>query len=160
MNILIRLPTDRTKLGHLQLLNTDGTILVTADCLGKSDNAFAAAQGNPTRDPKRRGGDLPLGQYKCEPTRFHEHVSEGDEHSYGPYGFVRLTPTAGDALIAATEGHRTGLLIHGGELNAAGAMRSTHGCCRVTNETMLVILDEVDKRPGEPLTCGVVLLAT
>lgn len=161
MNLLIRLPHDRTKLGTIQMLTQDGTILVSAECLGKSDNAFAAAQGNPTRDPKKRGGDLPYGSYKCDATRFHEHVSEGDEHSYGPHGYIRLTPTAGDALIAASEGKRSGLLIHGGALNpaytATRGLRPTHGCLRVTDETILAMLNEVDKRPEEPLTCGVVL---
>lgn len=163
MNILIRLPRDRTMLGTIQLMTVDGSIILgPVDCLGKSDNEFAEEQDNPTRDPTRRGGDLPYGTYSCKAVLFGADVTEQEVHSYGPHGFIRLTPTAGDALIAAAEGKRSGLLIHGGALNPKyvqwHTLKPTHGCARVTNETIKAMLDAVGQVPGEPLTCAAVPL--
>jgi len=51
------LPRDRVKPGLFFLLNPDGRLLMTGPCLGKADNARAAAEHNPARDPVLPYGD-------------------------------------------------------------------------------------------------------
>lgn len=130
MKITISSPADRTKPGFL----------VCGDfgcpCYLKADNAAARRSGNASRDPLKRNGDTPLGVYwgvlegPWEPIR-----------SYGPYQVIALAPIGGDALIAHKAGRR-GLAIHGGAPAADGrSFRPTHGCVRVRNHDMRLLLD-------------------
>jgi hypothetical protein len=126
MLVRVTLPRDRHQLGMLEVLSDD-TVLFACACYGKSDNAYAAQNGNPERDPLRIGGDLPMGTYSGRVNGVLLSL-----HTYGPHPVVRLDPTGGDAAIAERNGRR-GLLAHGGALNAQGKLRPTHGCLRLAD---------------------------
>lgn len=133
MKLVAIFDKDRTKYGVLTFVGTGAPIAWTA--FGKSDNANAVAQNNPTRDPIKIGGDLPSGSYN---------VVVGEiltpHRTYGPNAVLRLDPQAGQAITAKRNG-RTGLLIHGGEVRAnTGHLRPTYGCLRVSNEDMVDLL--------------------
>jgi len=140
MSILIdvQLPRDRTQTGSLSVSDDAGTALAGPfDALGKADNAAAKARGNPTRDPTRSFGDTPTGGYRG----FVNHLTRtpANDRTYGPQAIITLDPTSGQAKIAKTNG-RFGLLIHGGDLNAAGRLRPTFGCVRLSNPSMKKLL--------------------
>ena len=124
MLITVTVPHDRTQLGTLKVDEFE------CRCFCKSDTAAAVAAGNPTRDPKKKDGDMPCGAYTATVGEV-----EQPEHSYGPHPVIRLMPIEGDALIRAkNEGlkpGKLGLLLHSGPLNAQGKLRPTHGCIRV-----------------------------
>lgn len=156
MKIEVKLPTDRTHLGNLLLLNDDGDIVLgPVPCLANSDSEYAQINGNPTRDPLKRGGDTPLGQWTATWEKFTGSVGESVEHSYGPHGKVHLHATGGDALTAQNNG-RTGICIHSGPLNPAYTatlgLRPTHGCIRIMDEPMLDLLTEMAAHDGS-VTC-------
>ena len=146
MKILAQLPANRLILGTWSLLNDDGsTNLGPFQCDGKSDNANAAAHGNPTRDPRRQFGDTPTGDYLGTLA----HVPDTPENRYG-YGLpdasggipvIWLTPQKGDGTSDAwvrqsSEGLSVnmGLAIHSGPPNATGAIRPTFGCLRTSEQ--------------------------
>ncbi len=129
--ITVTIHKDRAALGVLIC----GTF--TADCLALSDNQAAVDAGNPTHDPLKPMGDLPTGTYRCQI------VNAGDPvHSYGPHRRLLLTGINGDALTAMAV--RSGLMVHGGDLNPAytwwGGLRPTHGCLRLKDEDMAALL--------------------
>jgi hypothetical protein len=117
----------------------DGERMVfSCPCLGRADALNAAQAGNPTRDPLRRNGDTPTGQYTG---RIERHAME-PERNYGKCPPIRLIPTGGDALIAHNNGRR-GLLIHGGHLWPNGIMRPANGCVRVEDKYQNAILSHL-----------------
>lgn len=126
-----RLYLDRTKPG---VLNAPDFATTSWRCLGKADSQEAARHDNPKRDPTRPFGDHPCGEYRL--IAIHEFPVPS--YTYGP-GWLSLEPVSGDALQAHLNG-RFGILIHGGELRG-GALRPTHGCLRVDNETMVTLLN-------------------
>jgi hypothetical protein len=142
MKIVAQLPANRLILGTWSLLNDDGsTNLGPFQCDGKSDNAAAAAHGNPTRDPRKAFGDTPTGNYIARLA----HVPDTPENRYG-YGLpddsgaipvIWLTPQEGDGTSDAwarqtSEGLdvNMGLAIHSGPPNGSNALRPTYGCLR------------------------------
>lgn len=131
MKITIRFPADRTQLGVLTVEGSQFTCV----CYGKSDNAAAQKRGNPTRNPLLPFGDTPLGTYRATVGKAYAWQAR----SYGPHPVIRLEPTGGDALKAAAN-KRSGLLIHGGDRNASGKLRPTHGCVRLGNEDQKMLL--------------------
>src|SRR5690349_7872300 len=159
MRIEVKLPKGRAFPGTLSAFaeNGDGTekcVFGPVPCLGRADAYAAAQHGNPGRNPLRPYGDTPVGSYDCTL------LSPGDNlRSYGPHGRIALRATAGDALAAANsgvdadpdDGHRSGLLIHGGAPGPRGGLRPTHGCLRLSDENMAALL-AVFK---EPCTCTV-----
>lgn len=126
LELRARLPTDRTKRGELELVEDGDVIGGPWPAYGKADNAEAAAQGNPERDPTQPFGDHPAGVYRIECFRASEH---GQARRFGPGRFV-LEPICGDAARADENG-RVGLLIHGGSLDRDGELRATFGCLRI-----------------------------
>lgn len=126
MLVRVTLSADRRQLGKLEVLNNE-TVLFECACYAKSDNLFAQQNGNPERDPLRIGGDLPTGTYTGRVSSILT-----PPHTYGPHPVVRLDPTGGEAEIAERNGRR-GLLAHGGDLNAQGNLRPTHGCLRLAD---------------------------
>lgn len=137
MRIEITFQRDRRILGVLAL--HDGERMVfSCPCLGRADALNAAQAGNPTRDPLRRNGDTPTGQYTG---RIERHAME-PERNYGKCPPIRLIPTGGDALIAHNNGRR-GLLIHGGHLWPNGIMRPANGCVRVEDKYQNAILSHL-----------------
>ena len=147
MKILISLQKDRNKPGKLTVydapLGAGRTSPCSCACLGKSDNAAAAAHGNPARNPLLPFGDIPTGTYAGVWS-----VPLIPARSYGPNPVLVLNPVSGDALTAKNNG-RFGLLIHGGDLNAAGKFRPTHGCVRVGNDDMAWLAGLGGEREGE-----------
>jgi len=141
MKLHIDLPRDRADdSGWITLLDDSGATLDSAACRGKADNERAITEGNPTRDPERPFGDTPTGTAVIKSiTRF----PLGDAGQYAKYGpaFLRLEATGGQMLLAAQNG-REGIGIHGGlPRSNDGGLRSTHGCPRVANATILRLLE-------------------
>lgn len=138
--ILVRVTADRTQLGDLQAFDDSNTVVFgPVPCYCKADNAEAAKKGNPTRNPELRFGDTPTGNYNgfiAPPA-----VGADEKHlrMFGPSQVISLDPVSGQALRAKQNG-RTGILIHGGALNAAGKLRPTFGCVRLANEHQAALL--------------------
>lgn len=150
MRIEVVLSKARTFPGTLSaFIDAPGTstVLGPMACLGKADNYAATQHQNPTRDPLRAYGNTPTGQYRCtlEPAAPSD---PGDLRSYGPNKRILLTPTGGQALRAANagdpgepdDGHRAGLMIHGGAPGDRGGLRPTHGCLRLSNDDMAALV--------------------
>lgn len=128
LKIHITLPRDRRKPGIFRLLDMSDRVLFDAPCLGKADNARAAREGNPTRDPKRPYGDTPTGDYA--PARVWR--LDPPHRVMGPL-VIELEGASGDALQARINGRR-GLAIHGGRGDAR--LVATLGCIRLRDKSM------------------------
>lgn len=148
VHIHVALDGDRQNTGFIMVIDDRGTPLAGPfRVLGRADGATAAGKRNPDRTPTRPYGDTPTGQYSVPeggvfPTG---NGTNYQERSFGTNGAIRMEGVDGDALIAAENG-RTGLLIHGGDLNAAGRLRPTYGCLRVRNDAMRAIMNALDGR--------------
>ncbi|MBI4907497.1 MAG: L,D-transpeptidase [Acidobacteria bacterium] len=141
--ITVTLQRDRTKTGTLTVTSAAGATLAGPfDALCKADNAAAAARGNPSRDPTKSYGDTPTGKYRGFVSALAR--TPVNDRTYGPQSVITLDPVSGQAKTAKENG-RWGLLIHGGALNAAGKLRPTFGCVRVSNTSMQILLG---KLPG------------
>lgn len=148
MELIALLPKDRTKLGMLEV--RDGAKLIeTFQVYAKADNAMAAKHGNAKRNPIKPFGDTPLGTWNARLGKAFTSVE--DIRTYGPNPVLTLWPTGGQALIShEPKNRRTGIWLHGGDLNASGALRPTYGCLRVHDSTM-ARLHELSKQHG-PIT--------
>lgn len=145
MKISVLLPRDRTRPGTLFLFS--GTVeIFSADCLGKADNAQAAKNGNPTRDPVRPWGDTPTGTYHPVKVRRFE-----PEHAtLGPYA-IPLLGAGGQALEACTarpdKPARTELYVHATRTNDAGRgedrLIPTYGCLRLEDGDMKALVEAI-----------------
>lgn len=150
--ILVILPADRSRLGRLLVEREGRTVFGPVPCYGRSDDRTARERGNPDRDPLKPFGDTPLGVYRC-------HLGAAAPapalvRGYGPHGWVALDPVSGPALQAKKNG-RFGLLIHGGDLNAAGKLRPTYGCVRVSNRDMVGLMSRLREGAGNGMGCRV-----
>lgn len=157
--IKVTLPRGRQFPGSLRLTttsvggaNTELTLFGPIPVLGRADSADAARHGNPDRNPLKPYGDTPTGTFACTV------VGAGDSlRSYGPHGRILLRAVGGAALLAAgdglaittDDGHRAGLMIHGGAPGNGGGLRPTHGCLRLSNENMAALLAVLK----EPVQC-------
>lgn len=151
LRIQIRLPEDRKKAGNLSLF-VDGQLMAGPfNAVGKADGNTATARGNPERARLLQFGDTPLGGYAVGALLATGPETPYGERSYGPNGAVRLVPTSGEALEASQIGGRSGLLIHGGDLNAKGLLRPTNGCVRISNTDMqeLMVAIRLNENPLE-----------
>lgn len=160
--IVVQLPADRTQTGTLSLVADDGTTVVGPfKTYGKADGGTATANNNPTRSSLLPFGDTPLGTYSVPGLEVTGDGTGRSTHSYGPNGAIRLNPTEGDAQTAAIDG-RLYLLIHGGDLNAAGALRPTNGCLRLSNDDMKSLINAIAVEAqisGPPNACNLSVLA-
>lgn len=147
LKINVYLHLDRSIPGVMTVRRlNEGDIFLVARCLGKSDNAAAAAHGNPKRDQMLPFGDLPTGKYRGVFT------GPGQpKRTYGPHQRIHLVPEEGNAQIAVDNNGRYALQIHGGDLNAKGDLRPTHGCLRVDD----FVMDFLQKRKDDGLTIEV-----
>lgn len=148
MHVDVELYRDRSRVGNLRL--DDGERF---RCLGKSDDSAAKANGNPSRDPLKPFGDLPVGDYlACRSVP--KNATPEDVRSYGEGPVWVLNPKSGQALDSMLNG-RHGILIHAGDTGAplpAGSLRPTHGCLRVDGNTIAAL----DQRFGStPFTVTV-----
>lgn len=149
----VLLPRDRLKLGTIELLKSADLasgfpwqqVIPPIKCYGKADSQAAAGAGNPKRDPLRLYGDFPLGEYSCRLVLVAppDKLSVAFKREYGPYGFIELTPTAGDALTAAKNG-RYGLRVHAGDATPLGTLRPTHGCLRISDADFLALRQAIE----------------
>lgn len=157
--IVVSLQADRTKLGTLQLLADDGSLIAGPfSAYGKADGQTANLQGNASRNTLLPFGDTPAGTYAVPGLEATGGATNRSSHSYGPNGAIRLNPTGGDADTAATLGGRQYLLIHGGDLNGSGQLRPTNGCIRLSNVDMVSLLNAISveaKLTAPPNACTV-----
>lgn len=108
-------------------------------CLGKSDKTAAADHENPTCDPLQPFGNIPTGTYTGART-----VAGKPSRSYGPNKRFLLTATGGQALEACkAPDPRWGLMIHGGDPLPSGGLRPTHGCLRLADTDMAMLVELV-----------------
>lgn len=137
IKIQVTLPQDRTKLGHMEIRDAAGSRLAGPfRAFGKADNATAAHNGNPDRNPERAFGDTPLGEYHG--AIGYELGTLANVHKFGkraangsiPVVILRPVRAESQAWHAQLNG-RSGLLIHFGALASDGrALRPTNGCVR------------------------------
>lgn len=128
MTLRAILPRDRNLVGKLIAFD-NGTEIFECPVLGKSDNARAKREGNPTRDSLKRFGDTPTGTWRCR-----KHGPVPPASTYGVHPVIVMTPLSGDALRAST---RSGIWLHGGapgRNKATKLLRPTFGCLRVADE--------------------------
>ena len=155
--IAISLPNDRTKIGTLQLVADDGTLIAGPfDAYGKADGQAAKNNANPSRNSLLPFGDTPTGTYMVPGLEATGDGTTRSTHSYGPNGAIRLNPTGGDAATAAIAG-RQFLLIHGGDLNPARQLRPTNGCVRLSDADMVALLNAISveaKLTSPPDSCS------
>ena len=153
MKLVATLPRNRNIPGELVVMDDDGNVLHRCPVLGKADNARAAREGNPTRDPLRRFGDTPTGVYRLSKAGPWAPAS-----TYGVYPVLVMTPVSGDALRSHQGAHpRRGLAIHEGapgQNPATAFLRPTFGCLRVSRDDMGQIWT-LARTFGEPETIEV-----
>ncbi|CAN7366185.1 L,D-transpeptidase [Massilia sp. LjRoot122] len=134
----LMLSTDRNMSGLLQVQQElDGRVLAIFEALGRGSKG-----GGDTQLIEK--GNTPTGHYSV--TRV---VPTGswNQTSYGPHGALRLEPASGNAKIAGDVIGRKGLLVHGGDLGksnywrGSGELRATHGCVRLSNDSMKQLID-------------------
>ncbi len=131
--ILVQLNPDRTQGGMLSIYDSSGSqVGYSLSVLGKAAVDTATAHGNPLADPILQFGDTPAGDYDFIALTDYT-PPYTDTRKYGPNGVIKLDPNGGQALIAKNNG-RTGILIHGGDLNPGGSLRRTNGCLRLRND--------------------------
>ena len=149
IEIIVNLPNDRYVPGTLVIKNTKGKQILSVEALGRS---FPNKNypDNLERDPLKQGGDTPLGGY--EVTGFRETPKDDkSQRSFGPNGKLDLKPTSGQALDAAKV--RFGIQIHGGAPNSNGNLRPTYGCVRVSDASMLLILQTLAQAEATEAMC-------
>lgn len=122
-NIIILLPRNRLHVGRLIVADADVLSLHECDCLGKADNARAARERNPERDPTRPYGDTPAGLFSSPGI-----VTFAAPHPRLGHAWLPMEGIQGQAHKAVLGG-RTGLGIHAGRGN--DRLVPTYGCVRV-----------------------------
>jgi len=141
MNWVALLPADRSQQGTLEVW-IDGALRASYPCLGKADDAMAKQKGNPKRERLRPFGDTPLGTWTVRVG-----IRKREIDVYGPHPVLMLWPTGGEAMAAySSPNRRSGIWIHGGRFNAAGGLRPTYGCVRVSDQTMAELHDFIARR--------------
>ena len=122
MQIDISLPLNRWRRGQVRLLDDEGVVILTAECLGKADGGKAKAEGNADRDPAQPWGDTPTGKFAPAKVQwFDKRLNVGE-------AWIPLEGVSGQALEAKGNG-RTGLGIHAAR--GSGKLVATHGCVRM-----------------------------
>jgi hypothetical protein len=117
--------------GRMTVADEAGNILAVVPFLALSDNARAAQEGNPTRDPLKPYGDTPTGVWAVQ-----QGTPQLNVRTYGPYAPLILSPLSGQAVLAYADGKRSGIWVHSGDLSTTGHLRPTYGCIRVHNSSL------------------------
>ena len=149
--IIVTLPVNRILLGSGGVFDDQASDsskpIFSFEVDGKSDNAAAAAAGNPLRDPTKPFGDTPCGEYVASIGYEPDDAAGVNRRSYGmpddtgKIPVIWLQPIEGAPASQAWQrqlnentaaGHFVdmGLALHSGPPNAQGALRPTHGCIR------------------------------
>jgi hypothetical protein len=135
MKLVATFRKDRSLMSELKVTHSGG--VETFLCLGKADDAMAAKKRNKLRDPRRPYGDTPTGTWTARLG-----VIQREARTYGPYAVIMLWPESGQAKEAYEPPNpRSGIWIHGGDLNSNRQLRPTFGCIRVSNETMARLVE-------------------
>ena len=106
-HVRIMLPLDRTQSGHLHLFATTGGFITSMECLGKADNAKAAAKGNPSRVTTEPFGDAPSGTFSVTQLVETGNPELAKNTGLGTH-WIPLDPTGGDAGTAKMRGRHQG----------------------------------------------------
>ena len=146
LKILSRLTQNRYDAGTLWVYDGLTCVYGPVRCRGEADNRGAQSHENPSENPTFSYGDHPSGMYQVSGMV----AVTPPNDTYGPY-FLLLTPTGGEALIAAQNG-RTGIGIHGGRLHEDGRLRETYGCLRVDDETAWMLARLISNSPSPYVT--------
>lgn len=121
--------------GRLTLYSPGGSeLLHELPCLGKAENARAAAHDNHDRDPLKPYGDTPLGRYNGKLELF------DPPHAVLGSAWIRLDPKSGDAMRARDNGRR-GLGIHAGRGDKK--LIPTFGCIRLSDKDFALLVEEL-----------------
>jgi lipoprotein-anchoring transpeptidase ErfK/SrfK len=146
VQIEVILPDNRDKKG-VMVVSKENKKIAKFEVLGRGSRG-------PGNTQFLEKGNTPSGVYSGN-----EIVSTEDwsQTSYGPNGAIRLKPISGNAFL--TGAHRKGLLIHGGELaskgNWKGSLKPTHGCLRLKNEDMILLINIVKNASMGENSCSI-----
>lgn len=124
-SIEIIIPTNRRIAGTLKVLDAAGRPIAVMPCLARAAQELSSAAGNPGRNPTKRNGDTPVGDYLA-PAGV-EPRAPGRQRGFGTH-WIPLDPVGGQAQVAEDNG-RAGLAIHGGRGDTR--LVPTAGCIRV-----------------------------
>ncbi len=150
IHLRVIFPKNRNLLGWLQV-GVDGVMVAEFRALGRGSRGA----GDTSLQTK---GNTPTGEYSGQEV---VETSQWNQSSYGPWGAVRLDPTAGSALLAEMLG-RTGLLIHGGSLANRGpwkdSLKPTYGCIRVSNDDMKSLREIIEEAQDDGQSCRQIVI--
>lgn len=132
----VRLPSDRHQPGEIVLRNDEGNVVGGPfPIIGRASPNFGdEPDPNPSRDPLRRYGHTPMGEYWIYDVQRSGPGTIWPESSYGRVGVIRLIPLSGDAARAQENG-RTGIHIHA-RANDNGVLIGTGGCLRMREKDL------------------------
>jgi hypothetical protein len=134
MKIDIILPADRTKTGTLTLYGQDGHII--------AGPYTVQGKGTSNAGPLAPNGDTPTGDYVLPNQPFMgPGTTANDIKRFGTHSRIIISPVSGDAAAAVPTREMDTIRIHGGSPSAAGGLRWTQGCLRLSNDNMLGLLD-------------------
>jgi hypothetical protein len=138
VHLRVLLTRNRNHPGWL-CLEVDGVPEAEFRVLGRGSRTVKGKRKNnhPSLSPFADGGNTPTGDYVSPGI---VDTSGWNRDSYGPWGAIRLTAVAGDALLAKDVFGRKGLLIHGGAPGRFDGYRSTLGCLRMSDNDMKTLV--------------------
>jgi hypothetical protein len=143
--LVVKLPPDRNYCGTLTLYNARGRRICGPFAVaGRSSDAHAIANGNPSRNALFRFGDTPTGDYEVRDILKSGKGTPFEASEFGSNAVVVLVGVLGDAALAEANG-RFHVLIGGGKLTAAGELRSTMGSLRLSDQDQQVLLAALRK---------------
>jgi L,D-transpeptidase catalytic domain len=120
------------------VVNTDNrtATFYVYDKNGKYVTSYEAKAKGSSRDRLATNGDTPHGTYSIgDWMPAGENQSAKDKSSFGPNPRLVINPESGEAKEAA-DNDRGDFRVHGGDKNADGSLKSTHGCVRLSNDDM------------------------
>jgi hypothetical protein len=151
LRIALRVPEDRERAGHVELLVGSQVVAEGHGC-GSIDARIAKRLKNPSRDPLRPGGHTPSGRYEM---RAHGSTPEDARAEYGNT-LLLFEPVDGDALRAQSYG-RLALLVYAGNPGRDMHMKRTQGGVRIDASIMTVLLNRM--RNDNEVTLAIEALA-
>jgi hypothetical protein len=143
--LVVKLQRDRNFCGCLILYDSRNRRLCGPfKVAGRSSDALASANGNPSRNPLFRFGDTPIGGYEARDILKSGKGTPFEAAQFGSNGVAVLVGVSGDAALAEANG-RFHILIVGGKLSSAGELRSTAGSLRLSDQDQRVLVTQLRK---------------
>ena len=156
MRIKISLPENRDYAGHLEVLDSGGTVIFgPVPAAGRAHDELATAHGNASRSPLRPYGDTPLGSYTVGGIIESGTGTGLEAESFGSQGVVLLEPGSGPCAFADAHG-RLRLFIQGG--GDHDVLRVTAGAVRLRDRDQRQLVALMRRESGRVL-CEVVSTA-